>query len=486
MSSIRFPSEFFAGYLGAGNAGIDEIQNPTRVHTPINADWRGEQNESDKTECFQFVRDRRYNGHITRLSEAVKHVYGPNYSNTEYKRLSTFAERTEWLEIERKASGFVKVEPSVERFNEASLLNSCKAKQKNARGRKDSSFNDETGAKTGMESTDHSTESIKSHKNRLRGILDNTQLIRSDSLRNDCLGQLTAWRESVADTYSIFKSTKWWKKSNNYLILPYLSRFNDSGRARDTLERLYTSLKLARCHNDIATLLTLTVDPKRTTGNTSALELLRESWGKLRSRLKYQLGESVSMTKVLEWQENGMPHFHVVLYGVRKVDVVQSRTGETTISTKEVRQWWDDDYDVGSQIYVQPVTKSRDRWLLHDGDRKVSLRYYLGKASRRLVELASMTETQLRNEVESGNVHLWKQALYWVHEERYITCSPCLKESNDDDDGLPHVTEWEYIGSARFHQIPNSVVENAVIGRRGAPPPKQATGGGGSPSVATT
>jgi len=287
----------------------------------------------------------------------------------------------------------------------------------------------------------------------------------------------------VADTYSIFKSTQWWKDDDEYLILPYLSRFNDSDRARKTKERLYGALRRSVKRFDVATLLTLTVDPKRVGSQSEAMERLTEQWQKFNSRLNYQMGGSVPKIRGLEFQENGMPHLHVALFGVRKVDG-EPTTGEATISTEQVRQWWDDEYDVGSEIAVQPVRKRGDRWLLHDSDDcRVSLRYYLGKASRRLVEVASMSERQLAECVASDDLGLWEMALYWVHERQFVSCSPSLKADTGDDSGLPHVTRWEYVGSAKYDQIPRGVLQRATIFNRGRRP--SPTGGSDSSAVAT-
>jgi hypothetical protein len=219
----------------------------------------------------------------------------------------------------------------------------------------------------------------------------------------------------------------------------------------------------------LATLLTLTVDPKRVDSHTAALEKLHDSWEKLRNRLKYQFGESVDMAKALEWQDSGMPHFHIALFGVRKVPAGESETGDPTISESELLEWWDSDYNVANQVAVQPVHERGDRWLLHDGDDRVSLRYYMGKASRKLVELASMSESELKEVVNSGDLSLWKQALYWVHEERYVTCSPDLKETTDNE--YPPVAQWEYVGTMRFSQIPESVRNDALIATSSRPPP---------------
>jgi hypothetical protein len=463
VTAIRNSAEFLSG---AGYDGEELCKSTTVQHTPLNAPWRGEKHESDKTACYEYVRRKRYNGQSARLCEVVKAVYGDDYTNNQYLRLSRFIERVDWLEREAITNDFVRVDATPACFKEPRHLNSSKAKRENTGRQGDGDVNDETGGETG-ESPD--TEATKGPKERLSSVLESNTLVGSDKRRNDSLRELWRWRQSVDESYNVFRTTKWWKEDNEYLITPLLSRFNDSQRARATKERLYTALQRSHAGNSVGVLLTLTVDPKRVDGHTAALEKLHDSWEKLRSRLKYQFGQSVDMAKALEWQDSGMPHFHIALFGVRKVPAGESETGEPTLSEAELRQWWDTDYNVGSQVTVQSVHERGDRWLLHDGDQRVSLRYYMGKASRRLVELASMSEAELREVVTDGDLSLWKQALYWVHEERYVTCSPDLKETTDNE--YPPVAQWEYVGTMRFSQIPESVRNNAIVSNLSRPPP---------------
>jgi len=465
------------------NTGVGGRVPSTQFEYP----WHGEQYEADKTKAFRLVRERRYIGENTTLAEMVKHVYGPGYSNTEYRRLSRFVERVELLEKHDSPGSYVAVSAKPEAFKQGDTLNSGKASAKNARREYDSNVKRKTGSKNGDSPVDGTISAkgniVKSHKGRAKAVVDKFAQIKSENLRSDVTEQFVAWRESVADTYSIFESTMWWKDGDEYLILPYLSRFNDRTRAKTTKERLYNALDLSVERFDIATLLTLTVDPKRVSDQSEGMDRLTEQWQKLNARLNYQLGESVPKIRALEFQENGMPHLHVALFGVRKVET-EPATGEPTVSTQQVRQWWDDEYNVGSQIAVQRVRKRGNRWLLHQNDdSRVSLRYYLGKASRNLMEVASMSERQLVDHVASDDLDLWEQSLYWVHECQYVSCSPSLKDESSDDSELPHVTRWEYVGSARYNQIARGVLERATVYNRGGCPPP--TGNSDGSAVAT-
>jgi hypothetical protein len=183
------------------------------------------------------------------------------------------------------------------------------------------------------------------------------------------------------------------------------------------------------------------------------------------------LGFSPANIKVLEFQKNGLPHYHIVLFGVRVVEG-ETETGKATLSEGELREYWDTKRDMGSQVDVSPVYCRGDKWILHeDSDCTVSLSYYLTKEISDLITVAETDPEALFDKVESGDVSLWKQALYWAYDKQYTTCSPSLKDSKDDKgDTLPTVVIWEYVGTAKYEQIPSQIVDNAVLCRSQPPP----------------
>jgi hypothetical protein len=62
-----------------------------------------------------------------------------------------------------------------------------------------------------------------------------------------------------------------------------------------------------------------------------------------------------------------------------------------------------------------------------------------------------------------------------------------LEDGEDDDAGEDRdgLTRWQYVGTASFGQIPQNVVDDAIICRRGRPPP-EATGSASRTATAST
>ena len=466
--------------------------NPTALHYP----WKGERYDDDKSRFFRFVRSNRYNGHPTRLSEAVRYVYGENYSNTEYRRLSRFAKRTEWLET-ASAGGYVEVEPTPACFGTDSLEFRSKQSAKTQEGdrfgfdvsktgptadcldREGASRSDRRTADRGdgLDGVEASTGPTAERfpKDRVRRVLDKRlrldggQYDEGHDYRREVFRELAQYRDDIGDKWTYFERIR--GAGSPYLVLPYSTRYNDGEKARDTQRRYRTALRRASSRFDRAAVVSLTVDPNRHSSHSEATEAIRDGVSKWLQRESYQLGGRPDNLKVLDFQRNGLPHYHVVLFGVSAVDGGrETATGEATISTADVRDYWDDRADVGQQVDVRPAycRGSGDDWILHDDGGRVSLGYYVGKRIRGLVELAGMDTDDLFSAVESGDLSLWRHVLFWAYEKQYCTASPALRA--DRDDGLPSVRIWRYVGACRFEQIPAQVLDNGVVCRPRPPP----------------
>jgi hypothetical protein len=74
-----------------------------------------------------------------------------------------------------------------------------------------------------------------------------------------------------------------------------------------------------------------------------------------------------------------------------------------------------------------------------------------------------------------------------VTERQYYSCSPSLNPDTDDN-RLPHVTLWEFVGVAEYRELPGHVRANATVLARGWPPPNGRDGGqsGASPALTAT
>jgi hypothetical protein len=65
--------------------------------------------------------------------------------------------------------------------------------------------------------------------------------------------------------------------------------------------------------NNLTRFLTLTLDPKGLDGVEDKVRYIRGVWSKFRVYVKRELGKSLSFIEVLELQQSGVPHLHVLL-----------------------------------------------------------------------------------------------------------------------------------------------------------------------------
>jgi hypothetical protein len=442
---------------GCQNTGV---QSP-----PLSRPWRGSEYASEYEQVWQYVLTNRYNGHPTRFIEAVRSVYGGDYTNTEYKRLLRFVERTAWLHTV-DCGGYKEVEPTTKGLGLESTVSISQKRRTGAGSDTSQGKLGETGSGESTTDTPATAEPAESYpKDRVNNLRE--KVVRLDGgssghdYRQEVFRELVQYREDTADKFTMLEN----RVRDEYLLLPYQTRFNTRHKAKSSQSRFRTALDTASEGFRTAAVLTLTVDPTRFESHTEATEGITDGVANLRNCLQYRTGgfEAVS---VFDFQRNGLPHIHLVLFGVSVVEDGTSDTGEATVSEAEVREYWDENAGIGSQVAVQPAWKRGGDWVLHDDDKKVSLRYYLGKRIRELIQVAEMDESELWEAVEDGDIELWRHALFWVTQKQYVSCSGSLKESESDDgDELPYVPEWEYVGTAKYEQIPRHIIENATVVR---------------------
>jgi len=321
---------------------------------------------------------------------------------------------------------------------------------------------------------DDRADSPQYPKDRVRSLLDKYLQFPSDNSKQSLLREFVTEQDTIADKWQVFERIR--GTGDDYLCLPYRTRHNDGVRAGNVRDGFEHALQAAGRRHNQAVVLTVTTDPKQHDGLTEALDSLAENKGRLMSWLstEYQLGYRPENLTTLEFSRNGLPHYHIVLFGV-----------SWAVSQRRLSGQWQS-YGQGRVVDCRTAETAHDgtQWLLHDDEQgKVSLSYYLGKAIRGLEEIAGMDVADLEDMVEAGDTTLWRQVLYWATERRYYSCSPTLRRPTTGDD-LPHVSVWRFVGVATYQNIPASVRRQARFIGVGIPPPASA-GDGTATSQAT-
>lgn len=345
-------------------------------------------------------------------------------------------------------------------------------------------------------------------KQNAQNALSRRQVVEDDGSRAYLLGTLATRRETTEDRFHRLDRVR--GDGPEHLLVPYSTRFNSIERVTESRERFGAALDQAAHEFDRAVLVTLTTDPSRFASLLSATESLMKDVARFKSWLATdsRLGSRPSSVVVPEFTDAGVPHVHVLLFGVSWV-----------VPHSALSAYWSENRDRGEVVWFDRLKSRGDagRWKwAGDGPDDASGRLprtYLGKVLDSLESLArehpetvreaaqalrqaggadGLTErTDGVSEHENGEQPVesrgstdaidrgrewWKLALYWATEMRVFTLSPSLKPSDDDDD-LPYVQCYRYVGTAKLGEFPGHIREEAVVLARGgrrdppAPPP---------------
>jgi hypothetical protein len=449
------------GLLGRPTGRTGGCKCPGEPHTPWDAPWRDSQREAAKTKLFKYVRNTPEG---TPLVKIVRDVFGDesgNYPDSDYQLARRFFERHDMFLIARRG-GNMWVEPTPDVFH----LNRSKHPAKTQDG-------DGADALTGESRERYARERAESY-------LSKHTMFDADSTRADMLDELATELGSIADRWNLFERVRG-TSGPEYLAVPYTTRFNTLGKASDIRDGFTDALDRAVGEHDRAALVSVTTDPKLP-GNDSALDAvdsLIETKNRFMSWLSStpkapQIDSRPDNLYVLEWTDSGLPHLHILLFGVNWV--ASQETLSNYLGQKQ-----------GRVVDVRPVRKRDDQWLIRDGASRVSARQYLGESMRLLCDLASMNPGDVRDAVDQRRAgdrsgELWKLALYWASGKQFWDGTPGLKDPQTPDEGLPHITRYRFIGTARYDHIPAHVRQRArfFTGNSGLPPPDAA----GSPGTA--
>ncbi len=455
--------------------------------TTENIPWRGTSREHAKTKLARYVR-RTPEG--TPLSKIVCDVfdYAPGeYSSADYQLARRFFKRHNWFKIDRRGANLW-VEPTLEHFT-------CTV-SKQKRGTQDS------------DGEDGNTVENRSHdryaKERAQTLLSKVTKINAESLQRDLHRELWTELESISDVVKVLERVR--GSGPEYLFLPYKTRFNAADRARALKRKYDMAWDRATARYETAVAVTLTTDPARHDSIAGATDALLENFRRLHGDfLTYdpeggpsRPGRRLDYISTLEFTDSGLPHLHVVFFGVPWL-----------CPHATLKQYWSVDCEQGNIVYLQRLHQRNGRWVperrrIADGGKTASgtktadydpaagrdTRTYFGKQITTLVEVA---ETDTSNgltdaddcakQVPAGRREsrdYWKLALYWALGKQFWSGSQNLTtdDSDDAEPKLPHVTCYRFLGVAKYGNLPAHV---RMAGRllTGTPPDDRLNRSGG-------
>lgn len=230
-------------------------------------------------------------------------------------------------------------------------------------------------------------------------------------------------------------------------------------------------------------MLTLTTDPSRFDSLVAATETLMDDVNTLKSWFakRFADGSRPPSVVVPEFTEKGFPHVHIVLFGVGFVP------------HGVLSNYWDARRDRGSIVWCDAVVSRGDRWLWSEKrpDRADGRgpRAYLGKTFGDLESLAAVDPETVHD--AAGRLRVddagdddaarewWKLACYWATETKLFTTSPTLRSEDSevsarDAPGDADGPRWQFVGVARYGDLPAHVTRDATLirrERRRRPPP---------------
>ena len=431
--------------------------------------WTGDGRADDKTELFKYAVSEP-NG--VPLSKVVRDVFGASAvdkAGGDYQLARRFFRDVSAFQIDRRG-GYLWVEPRVGAFNLRRQYANAKTTGRRRGGMSNGDNSGETVGDIGGEDcrASQSGRTVQQYpKDRAKSILEKRLILDGSTgghdYRGELLRELGTERVIQSDKFDILRRRVRGQGGHDYLLIPHTTRFNSERRAASNRDGFTQALETASGRHHEAVVMTLSTDTNRFESVSEAMSNLMDAKGRLMSWLstEYQIGHRPENLSVVEFTEAGVPHVHVVLFGVGWA------VHQRALSAK-----WDS-LGQGRVVDIRRTMSRGDSWILHNDDGgTVTVREYLGKAIRGLCRIAAMDDGDLKAAAEAGNVEYWRHALYWATGRQYYSCSGSLKATDDGEgDGLPAVVVYEFVGVAEYSQIPAHVRESAIVVQRDSPPP---------------
>lgn len=412
------------------------------------APWSGDRRADAKDKLFGFATENPEGVPIISAVRAVLNADATAGDADHRLALRYFENYPDWFKTARR-DGFVWVEPRPDAFT-------C------------------TANKHGPKPTECGGETDDIPKQNARNALARRRTIESDDTRTYLLNALATYRETTEGRYLAFEDTF---NPGNYRLVPYSTRFNDSGRVSDAKKRFREAFDRAANQHQSGVVVTLTTDPKQFESVLDAIESLLDDVNRFKSWIATDTHHGTRPPSIVvpEITDSGLPHVHIALFGVTWVVAHPALSAYWGASRERGEVVWFDRIESDGQRWEwagrQRAQVERERREMRTVNSR-SPREYLSKTLDTLTNLASASPESVRNAArdESETGEWWKLAVYWATGTRLFTLSPSLKPSTENDNKLQLPADaparWRYIGTARYEEFPSHVRANADVLKR--------------------
>jgi len=362
----------------AGTSDSDPCHSPGESPPGGSLPWSGAPRAADKTELLKYARQNPEGVRPTVAARAVLDSEATAGDKNDRLARRTFENHPDLFKTTRR-DGETWVEPTPEAYRRPSLDTASK-------------HTVETGEKPG--------ESDGVAVSNGRAILGRRSTVEGDEVRGDLLGAFGAKREATEDRFHAFEDSF---SPGSYRLVPYATRFNSGRRVAETRDRYRTAWDRGRNVGPTpgtATVVTLTTDPGRYDSLLDAAEgllddvnLLKKWVARSPSSGPPRIGERVPTLVVPEFTDRGVPHVHVVFFGVGWV------ARHSVLS-----RYWSENRDRGEVVWFDRlrVRGGRWRWVESEEDRSHpdtrgrTPREYLREGIDLLSESAEATAAEVR------------------------------------------------------------------------------------------
>jgi hypothetical protein len=442
-------------------------------HQSLGLPWQSDNYAVAKTRAYRYILNHPSGVPLSRLCKALfpketpseedKPISERTYHDLHYHRIRRWLESSEYFHVSRSQS-LISVQPRLDAFHLAN-------------GKQISNHSDEAPETSGAENATANISQLGlDHKEFARSFLRKLDSISTANQARAVAKPYLKYLESIDEKQLIMEDSM--APEENYLLMPYHTRFNNDARAADQWRRYHNAWERAADGYELGLHLTLTTDPKNYDSILGMTDGIFTAWSDLLEALngRSSRDERLDFIRALEFTKDGKPHLHVVVFGLGYLD-------HGWLSNYWGSVAGDDGH--AENVWVERLTKRGDEFVHHstaeDDAETVSAKAYLGEYLSKTFDEIGRSVTQQFDTVddldgavvgkENGTpVHdfercsIWKMALYWATGRQFWDSSHGLKESTPDT-----LQEVSGLGAQKLDQLANHGINTLADVRLATP-----------------